>query len=182
LEKGSKGVDFLRLGEHRRCLTDRIEPVISSTSTASCSKYFQYTISSFLNPRTIHCIPRIRYKPSYSIPSDHHVPEALYHDTSSLSTSQLQQSRSSPLVSSMVFNQESPYPVHVLPSNATRRHHRTASQTSCRRRRHHHNHHQNRKRLPCQIDTQIQAHGRFYKSIANRATCGLEESITYRLC
>jgi hypothetical protein len=69
MEKAPKDLDFLQLGEHRRCLTDRIEPVIFSASTASCSKYFQYTISSFLNPRPIHCIPRIRYKPSYTFRS-----------------------------------------------------------------------------------------------------------------
>jgi hypothetical protein len=62
-----------------------------------------------------------------SIPSDRHAPKALYQSTS-LSTSQLQQSRSSRSMSSMVFNQESSYPVHVLQSNATRRR-RTASQT-----------------------------------------------------
>ncbi|KAF8506829.1 hypothetical protein F5888DRAFT_1815626 [Russula emetica] len=65
---------------------------------------------------------------SLVIPSDRHAPKALYH-TPSLSTSQLQQSRSSPSMRSMFFNQESPYPVHVLPSNSTRRR-RTASQTA----------------------------------------------------
>jgi hypothetical protein len=47
----------------------------------------------FLNPRPIHCIPRIHHKLSYMvIPSDCQVPKALYH-TPSLSMSQLQKSR-----------------------------------------------------------------------------------------
>jgi hypothetical protein len=46
---------------------NRIEPAISSTS-ATCSKYFRYTIPSFLDAR-IHCIPRIRRKPSYTFRS-----------------------------------------------------------------------------------------------------------------
>jgi hypothetical protein len=106
------------------------------------------SISSTPSPRSLTPAPSTASRESVTnlvIPSDRHVPEALYHDTPSLSTSQLQQSRSSPLVSSMVFNQESPYPVHVLSSNATRRHHRTASQTSCRRHHRHHNHHQKGK-------------------------------------
>jgi hypothetical protein len=53
----------------------------------------------------------------------------LYHDTPLLSTAQLQKSRSNPSINSMVFNQESPYPVHVLPPNSKSRL-RTASQTA----------------------------------------------------
>jgi hypothetical protein len=96
-----------------------------------------------------------------------------------LSTSPLQQSHSSPLMSSVVFNQGSPYPVHVLPSNATCRR-RTALQTAraisstsltdataataatttiIRK----------GKGYRAKIHTRIQEHGKFYKSIVSRA-------------
>jgi hypothetical protein len=91
-----------------------------------------------------------------------------------LSTSPLQQSHSSPLMSSVVFNQGSPYPVHVLPSNATCRR-RTASQMArailsssssssaaiiiIRK----------GKGYRAKIHTRIQEHGKFYKSIVSRA-------------
>jgi hypothetical protein len=88
-----------------------------------------------------------------------------------LSTSPLQQSHSSPLMSSVVFNQGSPYPVHVLPSNATCLR-RTASQMArailsssssaaiiiIRK----------GKGYRAKIHTQIQEHGKFYKSIVSR--------------
>jgi hypothetical protein len=122
--------------------------------------------------------------------SDHHAPKALYYDSSSLSKSRLQQPGSSPSTSSMVFSQESSYP--VLPSNITRRD-RTASQTaraissasptdadvmlpsppppsssSCEK----------EKGCRAKIHPQIQSRGKLYKSIANRTACGLEKSIT----
>ena len=88
------------------------------------------SISSTSSPRSLTPSTASRESvTSLVIPSERHAPKALYHDTPSLSTSQLQQSRSSPTMRSMFFNQESPYPVHVLPSNSTRRR-RTASQTA----------------------------------------------------
>ena len=66
---------------------------------------------------------------SLVIPPDRHALKTSYHDTPLLSTSQLQQSHSSPSINSMFFNQESPYPVHVLPPSITSRR-RTASQTA----------------------------------------------------
>lgn len=87
------------------------------------------SISSSSSPRSLTPAPSTASRESVTslvIPSDRHTHKAL---TPSLSTSQLQKSRSSPSMSSMVFNQESPYPVHVLPSNSTRRR-RTASQSA----------------------------------------------------
>ncbi len=66
---------------------------------------------------------------SLAIPPDRHLPKALYRDPPSLSTSQLQQSRSSPSINTMIFNQESPYPIHVIPPQSTARP-RTASQAA----------------------------------------------------
>jgi hypothetical protein len=88
-------------------------------------------ISSTPSSRSLTPAPSTASRESVTslvIPSDRHAPKALHH-APSLSTSQLQKSRSSPSMRSMVFNQESPYPVHVLPSNSTRRR-RTASQTA----------------------------------------------------
>jgi hypothetical protein len=90
-------------------------------------------ISSTSSPRSLTPAPSTASRESVTslvIPSERHAPKALYYDTPTLSTSQLQQSRSSPSMSSMFFNQESPYPVHVLPSNSTRRRRRTASQSA----------------------------------------------------
>lgn len=87
------------------------------------------SISSSSSPHSLTPAPSTASRESVTslvIPSDRHTPKAL---TPSLSTSQLQKSRSSPSMRSMVFNQESPYPVHVLASNATRRR-RTASQSA----------------------------------------------------
>ena len=89
------------------------------------------SISSASSSRSLTPAPSTASRESVTslvIPSDRHPPKALHH-TPSLSTSQLQKSRSSPSMRSMVFNQESPYPVHVLPSNSTRRR-RTASQVA----------------------------------------------------
>ena len=62
-----KTVDFLRLGERYRCLRDKVESIISSTSTGSRSMYFQYTFPLFfdgLNTRPIYSTPRARYQPT----------------------------------------------------------------------------------------------------------------------
>jgi hypothetical protein len=66
---------------------------------------------------------------SFALPPDSHPPKAPYYDTRSLSTSQLQQSHSSPSINAMIFNQESPYPVHVIPPSSSARP-RTASQAA----------------------------------------------------
>lgn len=90
------------------------------------------SISSTSTPRSLTPAPSTASRESVTslvIPSDRHTPKALYHDTPLLSTAQLQLSRSSPSIGSMFFNQESPYPVHVLPPNAKSRL-RTASQTA----------------------------------------------------
>ena len=90
------------------------------------------SISSASSSRSLTPAPSTASRESVTslvIPSDRHASKALYHDTPTLSTSQLQKSRSSPSMNSMVFNQESPYPIHVLPSNSTRRR-RTASQAA----------------------------------------------------
>ena len=66
-EKGPKVVDFLRLWVCCRCLRDKVEPIITSTSTGSWCKYFQYTFPLFLhglNTRPIYGILRVRYKPT----------------------------------------------------------------------------------------------------------------------
>jgi hypothetical protein len=52
----------------------------------------------------------------------------VYYDTPSLSTSRLQ-SHSSPSLNTMIFNQESPYPVHLIPPHSVVRP-RTASQAA----------------------------------------------------
>lgn len=90
------------------------------------------SISNSSSPRSLTPAPSTASRESVTslvIPSDRHASKAPYHDAPTLSTSQLQKSRSNPTMSSMVFNQESPYPVHVLSSNSTRRR-RTASQTA----------------------------------------------------
>ena len=88
--------------------------------------------SSTPTPRSFTPAPSSASRESVAslvIPSDRHALKTSYHDTPLLSTSQLQQSRSSPSINSMFFNQESPYPVHVLPPSVTSRR-RTASQTA----------------------------------------------------
>jgi hypothetical protein len=66
---------------------------------------------------------------SLALPPERHPPKAPYYDTPSFSTSQLQQSHNRPSINMMIFNQESPYPVHVLPPNSSARP-RTASQAA----------------------------------------------------
>ncbi|KAI9511712.1 hypothetical protein F5148DRAFT_1168271 [Russula earlei] len=66
---------------------------------------------------------------SLTSPSERPPPKTLYYDTPSLLTAQIQHSHSTPSINSMLFNQESPYPVHVLSPNTTYRP-RTASQTA----------------------------------------------------
>jgi len=66
---------------------------------------------------------------SFAFPPDRHPPKAPYYDTPLLSTSQLQQSHSRPSINAMIFNQESPYPVHVIPPHSSARP-RTASQAA----------------------------------------------------
>ncbi|KAH9968678.1 hypothetical protein BC827DRAFT_1263183 [Russula dissimulans] len=66
---------------------------------------------------------------SLALPAERQPSKTLNHDAPSLSTSQLQQSHSTSSIHSMVFNQESPYPVHILPSHSKHRP-RTASQAS----------------------------------------------------
>ncbi len=88
--------------------------------------------SSTSTPRSLTPAPSTASRESVAslvIPSDRYAPKSLYHDVPSFSTSQLQQSRSTPSISSMVFNQESPYPVHVLSPGAVARR-RTASQAA----------------------------------------------------
>jgi hypothetical protein len=90
------------------------------------------SMSSSSTPRSLTPAPSTASRESVTslvIPDRHHAPKSPYHDTPSLTTSQLQQSRSTPSINSMFFNQESPYPVHVLPPGALRRR-RTASQTA----------------------------------------------------
>ena len=90
------------------------------------------SISSTTTPRSLTPAPSSASRESVAslvIPSDRHTLKSPYHDTPLLSTAQLQQSQSSPSIISMVFNQESPYPVHVLPPNSTSRR-RTASHTA----------------------------------------------------
>ena len=88
------------------------------------------SISSTSTPRSLTPSTASRESvTSLVLPSDRHASKALHQDTPLLSTKQLQQSRSTPSISSMVFNQESPYPVHVVQSKSTSRL-RTASQTA----------------------------------------------------
>jgi hypothetical protein len=140
MKKWSKGVDFIRLGEHCRCIGDRIEP----------------TIPSFLYP---HLIPASRESvTSPVISSYHHAPKALYYYSSSLSKSRLQQSRSSLSASSMVFSQPPITIEHHMPTSYSvtdGSHHlrfSSASPTDAEVMlqspppHHHHHHHTKRKR------------------------------------
>jgi hypothetical protein len=88
------------------------------------------SISSTSTPRSLTPSSASRESvTSLVLPPDRHAPKALHQDTPLLSTKQLQQSRSTSSINSMVFNQESPYPVHVVQSKSTTRL-RTASQTA----------------------------------------------------
>jgi hypothetical protein len=66
---------------------------------------------------------------SLALPADRHPPKPGYYDIPSASTTRLQQSHSSPSINSMIFNQESPYPVHVISPHSVARP-RTASQAA----------------------------------------------------
>ncbi|KAI0308092.1 hypothetical protein B0F90DRAFT_1813420 [Multifurca ochricompacta] len=68
---------------------------------------------------------------SLTPPPDRHPPKALYHDTPSLQTSQtLQQTHSISSINSMIFDQESPYPVHISSQRSSTSRPRTASQVT----------------------------------------------------
>jgi len=88
--------------------------------------------SSTSTPRSLTPAPSSASRESVAsstLPPDRHPPRASYYDTLSLSTSQLQQSHSGLSINTMVFNQESPYPVHVIPPHSLVRP-RTASQAA----------------------------------------------------
>ena len=88
--------------------------------------------SSTSTPRSLTPAPSSASRESVAslaLPPERHPPKAPYYDTPSFSTSQLQQSHGSPSINMMIFNQESPYPVHVLPPNSSARP-RTASQAA----------------------------------------------------
>jgi len=88
--------------------------------------------SSTSTPRSLTPAPSSTSRESVAslaLPPDRHPPKAPYYDTPSLLTSRLQQSHSSPSINMMIFNQESPYPVHVIPPHSSARP-RTASQAA----------------------------------------------------
>jgi len=88
--------------------------------------------SSTSTPRSLTPAPSSASRESVAslaLPPDRYPPKAPYYDTPALLTSQLQQSRSSPSINMMIFNQESPYPVHVIPPHSSARP-RTASQAA----------------------------------------------------
>jgi|SRR6266850_1087830 len=79
-------------------------PSLSSTPTTS-------------TPRSLTPAPSTASRESVAslaLPADRLPPKPVYYDIPSLSTTRLQQSHSSPSINSMIFNQESPYPVHVI--------------------------------------------------------------------
>ena len=118
VEEISKGIHLICLRVLScQCYTSWVLQFISST-TASCSKSFQYAHHTPFNPCPIFCIPKIGRKLS-PIPKSSSKAPYYDDDTPSLSISQLQQSRSSPSAYTMIFKQESPYTVHVMPPRSS---------------------------------------------------------------
>jgi hypothetical protein len=91
-------------------------PSLSSTPTTS-------------TPRSLTPTPSTASRESVAslaLPADRLPPKPVYYD---IPTTRLQQSHSSPSINSMIFNQESPYPVHVISPHSMARP-RTASQAA----------------------------------------------------
>ena len=100
----------------------QLPPPVPSLSSASSTS----------TPRSLTPAPSSASRESVAslaLPPDRHPPKAPYYDTPSFLTSHLQQPQSSPSINTMIFNQESPYPVHVIPPHSSARP-RTASQAA----------------------------------------------------
>jgi hypothetical protein len=151
-----------------------------SSTTASCSKSSQCIKSAhhtLFNPYPIFCIPRIGCKLSLISKPSSKVP---YYDNDTLRCRYL--SYNSPIAVhqlTMVFNQESPYTVHVIPPHSSAQP-RTISQAA---------------RIVCsaslaevdvtlplgrfaKVHTQIHAHKQLCQPTATRPTWVKEEPIT----
>jgi len=89
----------------------QLPPPVPSLSSASSTS----------TPRSLTPAPSSASRESVAssaLPPDRHPPKASYYHTPLLSTSQLQRSHSSPSINTVIFNQESPYPVHVIPPHS----------------------------------------------------------------